>query len=114
MIAWVLTDFPDPDSPTMASVLPVSTVNDMPWTAYTVPSSVSKDTRRSRTSSRDTILEFCREIIVLPSVDRSILRRTSHGWRPPGGYHPPGAASCEGTYFLTQRFVGSNPPMKGT
>src|ERR1017187_3261436 len=43
---------PLPDSPTMPSVLPVSTVNETPRTAFTAPSAVEKLTRRSDTSSR--------------------------------------------------------------
>src|SRR3954449_11022174 len=45
------TLFPEPDSPTMPSALPRSTVYEMPSTAFTTPSSVSKWTRRSLTSS---------------------------------------------------------------
>src|SRR4051794_37848852 len=45
------TDLPDPDSPTMPSVWPRSTVYESPSTALTSPSSVSKWTRRSSTSS---------------------------------------------------------------
>ncbi len=33
MIAWVDTDLPEPDSPTIPSVWPGSTENDMPCTA---------------------------------------------------------------------------------
>ena len=84
MIAWVLTDFPDPDSPTMAERLAgldgerhaldgvhraVVGVEGHPQVAHIEQGHDSK------------ILQV---IIVLPSVDRSILRRTSHGWRPPG------------------------------
>src|SRR6266496_3283350 len=46
------TDFPEPDSPTMASVSPSSTCHDTPSTALTMPKSVLKCTRRSRTSSK--------------------------------------------------------------
>src|SRR5215469_156227 len=49
---WVSTVLPDPDSPTIPSVRPRSTVNDTPRTACTTPSAVGKLTRRSVTSSR--------------------------------------------------------------
>ena len=49
---WVSTVLPLPDSPTMPSVRPVSTLNDTPRTAFTTPSAVLKLTRRSDTSSR--------------------------------------------------------------
>ena len=42
----------DPDSPTMPSVRPGSTLNETPRTACTTPSAVGKLTRRSVTSSR--------------------------------------------------------------
>src|SRR6266480_2706573 len=49
MIAWLVTDLPDPDSPTMPSVWPRSTSKVSPSTALTTPSPVGKCTRRSRT-----------------------------------------------------------------
>ena len=52
MIERQVTLLPQPDSPTIASVLPFSTENDSPSTAWTTPSSVLKDVFRSRTSSR--------------------------------------------------------------
>ena len=52
MIERQVTLFPQPDSPTIASVFPFSTENDSPSTAWTTPSSVLKDVFRSRTSSR--------------------------------------------------------------
>ena len=51
---WVSTVLPLPDSPTMPSVRPLSTLNDTPRTAWTTPSAVGKLTRRSVTSSRLT------------------------------------------------------------
>src|SRR5947209_446489 len=47
-----VTDFPDPDSPTMAMTSPRSSVNVTPSTARTTPSSVTNDTCSSFTSSR--------------------------------------------------------------
>src|SRR5437867_6830024 len=47
----MLTLFPEPDSPTMPSTSPWSTVNDTPSTALTTPSSVRNETLRSLTSS---------------------------------------------------------------
>src|SRR3954464_15064660 len=45
------TLLPDPDSPTMPSALPGYTSYEIPSTAFTRPSSVSKCTYRSRTVS---------------------------------------------------------------
>src|SRR5918911_1097110 len=45
------TLLPEPDSPTMPSAWPRSTVYETPSTAFTRPSSVSKWTFRSRTTS---------------------------------------------------------------
>src|SRR5918911_3533619 len=52
MIERHVTLFPHPDSPTMASVRPLSTVNETPSTAWTMPSSVLNEVFRSRTSRR--------------------------------------------------------------
>ena len=46
------TVLPEPDSPTMPSVLPWSSVSDTPWTAWTEPRLVAKETWRSSTSSK--------------------------------------------------------------
>jgi hypothetical protein len=45
------TLLPEPDSPTMPSAWPLSTVYETPSTAFTTPSSVGKWTLRSSTSS---------------------------------------------------------------
>src|SRR3954466_4164356 len=45
------TLLPEPHSPTMPSALPLSTLYEMPSTAFTTPSGVSNCTRRSLTSS---------------------------------------------------------------
>jgi hypothetical protein len=47
----LVTLLPDPDSPTMPSVFPRSTVKDSPSTALTSPSSVGKWMTRSLTST---------------------------------------------------------------
>ena len=47
MTERLVTVFPDPDSPTMATVSPEETLSDTPSTARTKPSSVGKATRRS-------------------------------------------------------------------
>src|SRR4051812_23226055 len=47
-----VTDLPEPDSPTIATISPRSISNETPSTARTVPSSVAKETCRSLTSSR--------------------------------------------------------------
>ena len=44
MIARDRTVFPEPDSPTMPSVLPWSSVSDTPWTARSCPRLVAKET----------------------------------------------------------------------
>ena len=50
MIESAVTDLPEPDSPTIPSVVPASTDNDSPLTARTIPSSVANDVARSTTS----------------------------------------------------------------
>src|SRR5580765_8364549 len=52
MIVRQVTLLPEPDSPTMPSVLPFSTWKLTPSTALTTPSSVRKCVRRSLTSRR--------------------------------------------------------------
>ena len=54
MIVRQVTLLPQPDSPTIPSVWPFSTVKLTPSTARTTPSSVRKDVLRSLTSSRAT------------------------------------------------------------
>ena len=51
MTARDSTVLPEPDSPTMPSVLPWSSVKDTPWTARSGPREVAKETRRSSTAS---------------------------------------------------------------
>ena len=51
MIESAVTDLPQPDSPTMPSVLPRSTAKLTPSTARTSPDRVPKYVRRSSTSS---------------------------------------------------------------
>src|SRR5215467_5654409 len=51
MIVMQVTLLPEPDSPTIASVCPFSTLKETPSTAWTMPSSVRKYVFRSRTSS---------------------------------------------------------------
>src|SRR3954447_7006117 len=60
MIAWLVTDLPDPDSPTIASVRPFSTEKSTPSTALTMPSSVGNWTRRSRTSRNGWLIRVPR------------------------------------------------------
>ncbi len=57
MIESAVTDFPEPDSPTMPSVSPALSENERPLTAVTGPSSVLKVVRRLTTSSSATGLE---------------------------------------------------------
>ena len=49
------TVLPEPDSPTIPSVFPISTVYEMPSTACTTPSSVENRTLRSSTSKRGSL-----------------------------------------------------------
>src|SRR4051812_50230120 len=46
----IVTLLPEPDSPTIPSTSPWPSVNETPSTARTTPSSVLKETLRSRTS----------------------------------------------------------------
>ena len=46
MVASAVTDFPEPDSPTMPSTSPGSSVKSTPRTAWTTPSLVGKSTSR--------------------------------------------------------------------
>src|SRR5688572_26055998 len=59
MIESAVTLFPHPDSPTMPSVRPRSSVRSTPSTARTSPRSEAKCVRRSRTSSRLLVLCNC-------------------------------------------------------
>ena len=52
MIAWAVTDLPEPDSPSTASVSPASRWYDTPLITRATPSLVRNSTCRSRTSSR--------------------------------------------------------------
>jgi hypothetical protein len=52
MMLIQVTLLPQPDSPTIASVSPFSTLNEMPSTAWTMPSSVLNEVLRSLTSRR--------------------------------------------------------------
>src|SRR6476660_7079192 len=58
MIDRFVTDFPEPDSPTIPNVSPRFKRNEMPSTALTTPSSVSKYVRRSLTSRRCLLVEL--------------------------------------------------------
>src|SRR2546430_726965 len=51
-----VTDFPEPDSPTIATTSPRSRVNETPSTARTRPSSVANETCRSCTSSSGSVI----------------------------------------------------------
>src|SRR5688500_2137197 len=55
MIERQVTLLPQPDSPTMPTVRPGSMLKSTPTTAVTMPSSVWKRVRRSRTSSREVM-----------------------------------------------------------
>ena len=52
MSARIVVVFPQPDSPTMPSLVPGSTEKDTPWTAWSfLPFGRSNQTSRSSTSS---------------------------------------------------------------
>ena len=52
MIAWAVTDLPEPDSPSTARVSPASRWYDTPLITRATPSLVRNSTCRSRNSSR--------------------------------------------------------------
>ncbi len=52
MIAWAVTDLPDPDSPTSATVVPVGMPNEIRSSAGTIVPRLSNSMERSRTSIR--------------------------------------------------------------
>src|SRR5215470_4971205 len=58
MIDKFVTDFPEPDSPTIPNVSPRFKRNEIPSTALTTPSSVSKYVLRSFTSSRFPLVDL--------------------------------------------------------
>ena len=68
MIERLATDLPEPDSPTMPSVLPRSTVRLSPSTARTMPRGVLNAVWRSVTSSRGAVAE-------VPSAEVSSVGR---------------------------------------
>ena len=45
-IEYAVTLLPEPLSPTMPSVFPISRLNEMPFTAWTTPCSVGKEVLR--------------------------------------------------------------------
>ena len=55
MMVWLITDLPEPDSPTSATVPPCGTRNDTPLTASIWPPSTLKETARSSTRNRSVI-----------------------------------------------------------
>ena len=79
-----VTDLPQPDSPTIATVSPASTWNDTPSTARTTPSGVAKWVCRFSTSSRVAAPRLGSAIrAVSPAADRA--RRAA---RHPAGSPP--------------------------
>ena len=62
VIALVVTDFPEPDSPTIARVSPLLIKKSTPLTACTSPASISKETCKlltSNTLSDIYVAPFC-------------------------------------------------------
>src|SRR4051794_5584399 len=66
------TLLPEPDSPTMPSALPRWTSYETPSTAFTIPSSVSKWTVRSRTLSRGSDIADARVDERVEDVDDQV------------------------------------------
>src|SRR5262245_64063593 len=69
MMLSALTDLPQPDSPTSATVSPARTSHDTPSTARTTPPEVVKWVWRFSTFSRTSI-----DTRVYNTVDRSLAR----------------------------------------
>ena len=58
MSARIVVVFPQPDSPTMPSLVPESTEKDTPWTAWSfLPFGRSNQTLRSSTSSSAGLMD---------------------------------------------------------
>src|SRR4051794_40867365 len=73
-MAWLVTDLPEPDSPTMPSTLPRSRSKVRPSTALTRPSPVGKCTRRSRTDRNASVRRSSSTVTSSGSaVTRSVL-----------------------------------------
>src|SRR3954453_15299696 len=72
----LLTLLPEPDSPTMPSVLPRSSLNDSPSTDLTTPSSVWKCTRRSSTSRKLRCCGGSHCSVMIPPPRREVRRRS--------------------------------------
>src|SRR6266536_1323462 len=68
MIENAVTDLPHPDSPTIPSVVPRSTLKVTPSTACTSPSRVLKYVRRSLTSS--SAIQELLEVLSSPRIER--------------------------------------------
>ncbi len=83
MTAIEVTDFPEPDSPTMPRVLPRCRSKETPRTASTRPASEGKLTRRSRTDSNGCRVSVA-VVMVLCSVMRG-LRTARWGRGRPAG-----------------------------
>src|SRR4051794_25902702 len=77
-MAALETDLPDPDSPTMPSVLPLARSKSRPSTALTTPSAVVKCTLRSRTERTflddDELGAACGAVVVMVVLLRLVSR----------------------------------------
>src|SRR4051794_11413153 len=73
MMARLDTLLPEPDSPTMPSVLPRSRVKLSPFTAFTRPSSVGKCTCRSLSSKNGLPVRSAEAVVVTVSVTCRLL-----------------------------------------
>ncbi|MNV40464.1 hypothetical protein D3C71_1320730 [compost metagenome] len=79
-MAMDVTDLPDPDSPTMASVLPGLTSKSRLSTARNTPLSVLKSTDTPRTDNSGAV----EEAVVLDNVDShsEVAARAAWSYRP--------------------------------
>src|SRR6266496_2730052 len=100
----MVTLFPEPDSPTIPRTSPSSSVNEIPSTARTIPSSVRKETLRSRTRAEAQPSGEANPWIEpgVDKVDKSARQRDEEG-RVDDGRHDHG--QVEGG----ERVVGQQP-----
>src|SRR5689334_9567198 len=73
-----VTDFPEPDSPTIATVSPRLTVNETPLTARSRPSSVANETSRSSISSSCSFIQSSSPRPLAGDPDPGIEQRVHH------------------------------------
>ena len=85
---YAVTDFPDPDSPTMPRTFPWSRLKDTPFTAFTSPASVKKLVCRFLTSKSAISSSFLTVELRVERISQSITEkvkgkddeRNHHSW----------------------------------